>query len=59
MAIEYLTIREAALYLDVTRVTIWRWTKVGRLAVYLDPSDNRTRLLRKDDIDKLRTPRPR
>lgn len=51
--IELLTIKEAALLLRVSTVTISRWIKQGRLAAnYVGPRSIR---IRRDDLDSLLT----
>lgn len=58
MAIEYLTMEEARQHLGVSRTKMWQLVKDNGLAVYSD-IDKRKRLVRKDDIEKLRQPQPR
>lgn len=53
--IEWFTVEEAARYLRVSRRTIYKWSKNGRLPTYLI-GDRRHRRYRKDDLDKV--PRP-
>jgi len=53
--IEWFTVEEAALYLRVSKRTIYKWSRNGRLPAYLI-GDHRHRRYRKDDLDKV--PRP-
>ena len=57
MATEYLALKEAAAYLGVSRLKMWRMVKQGTLSVYSDPLDRRKRLVKKDDIEALKHPR--
>ena len=58
MAIEYLTMTEAREYLGISKPKLWRLVRDGALPVYSDALDKRRRLVRKDDIEKLRSPKP-
>jgi excisionase family DNA binding protein len=49
---EWYTVDEAAEYLGVSRRTIYKMTKEGRLHTYL-LSKERTRRIRKEDLDKV------
>jgi excisionase family DNA binding protein len=51
---EWLTSKEAAAYLKVTRRTLYRWMEEGRLRFYELASGRRR--LRKEDLDALLTP---
>jgi len=55
---EYLNLKEAARYLGVSDIKIRRLVGKGLLKVSSDPLDDRKRLVRKADLDGLRTPRP-
>jgi excisionase family DNA binding protein len=52
---EWFTVEEAAWYLRVSKRTIYKWTKAGKLPAYLI-GDHRYRRYRKSDLDNL--PRP-
>ena len=54
---EYLNIKEAARYLGVSDVKIRRLINKGLLEVSFDPLDDRKRLVKKIDLDSLKTPR--
>ena len=49
---KYLTIKEAAEFLDVTGQTLRNWDKQRRLTPYRHPINN-YRLYKKRDLDKL------
>ena len=49
---EWYTVDEASEYLGVSRRTIYKMTKEGRLNTYL-LSEKRTRRIRKEDLDKV------
>lgn len=53
---EWLTVREAADYLRVSRDTIYRWAKQGKLVLY-KVGGTATRV-RKSDLDALARPVP-
>ena len=50
--IEWLTVGEAARYLRVSKRTIYRWTRDGKLPAYLI-GNHRNRRYRRDDLDKV------
>lgn len=48
---EWLTIQEAMKRLKISRATIYRWAKAGRLTIYqLGPRSSR---IKRDDIERL------
>ena len=55
---EYLNLKEAARYLGVSDIKIRRLVSKGLLEVSYDPLDDRKRLVKKPDLDTLKTPRP-
>ena len=55
---EYLNLKEAARYLGVSDIKIRHLVNDGLLKVSLDPLDDRKRLVKKADLDSLKTPRP-
>ena len=55
MPVEWFTVEEAAQYLRVSKRTIYKWSKHGRLPAYLI-GNSRHRRYRRDDLDKV--PRP-
>ncbi|GBC78592.1 hypothetical protein HRbin08_02088 [bacterium HR08] len=52
--VEVLPIGEAAEYLGVSRRKIWQLVKRGELPSRPDPLDRRRKLVRVEDLDKLR-----
>ena len=58
MTEEFLLLKDAMKYLGISKAKIWRLVKEGALPTYSDPLDKRKRLVRKEDIEKLRQPRP-
>jgi len=55
---EYLNLKEAARYLGVSDIKVRRLVNKGLLKVSFDPLDDRKRLVKKTDLDSLKTPRP-
>ena len=53
-----LAMREAAAYLGVARNTARRLIAEKGLPTFATPLDRRRRLVRRGDLDRLRTPRP-
>jgi len=54
MGTVYKTINEAAELLDVSRTTVWRWIREGRLPAYR--AGSRTIRIRAEDLDAQLTP---
>ncbi len=54
----YLNLREAARYLGISDIKMRRLINKGLLKVSLDPLDDRKRLVKKSELDTLKTPRP-
>ena len=54
----YLNLKEAARYLGVSDIKIRRLISKGLIKVSLDPLDDRKRLVKKSELDTLKTPRP-
>ena len=57
MAIEYLNLTEARGYLGISKPTMWQLVKSGAITTFSDPTNKRVKLVRKDDLDRLRLPR--
>ena len=55
---EYLTLTEAAKLLRVSRWTLYRRIDEGALTVYRSPSYRRVRLVKRIEVEALRTPVP-
>lgn len=51
---EILPLGEAAAYLGVSRRKIWQLVKRGELPSWSDPLDRRRKLVRVEDLNKLR-----
>src|SRR5689334_23810390 len=47
----YYSVAEAAAFLGVSRVTIWRWVKAGRLPIWR--LGHRTARIKREDLDRL------
>jgi len=54
----YLNLKEAARYQGVSDIKIRSLINKGLLKVSLDPLDDRKRLVKKSELDTLKTPRP-
>ena len=54
----YLNLKDAAKYLGVSDTKIRRLIGKGLMNVSFDPLDDRKRLVKKSDLDALKTPRP-
>jgi len=55
---EYLTVSEAASYLGISRVTVWRRIRDGSLHTYQAAKSKRTKLVKREDLDELLKPQP-
>jgi len=55
---EFLTVGEAARRASVSRPTLRRMIARGDLPAFVAPTDRRLRLVKAEDIDALRAPRP-
>jgi excisionase family DNA binding protein len=47
--------KEAAHILGVSNAKIWRLVKAGELSAYQNPLDRREKLIRREDLERLRT----
>ena len=54
----YLNLKEAARYLGVSDIKIRNLISKGLLKVSLDPLDDRKRLVKRSELDTLKTPHP-
>jgi hypothetical protein len=52
----YLTFADAQAALGVSKATLQRRVRTGELEVYEDPRDKRVRLVRVEDVERLRQP---
>lgn len=55
---DYLTMKEAGEYLGVCKAKMWRLVKAGTLPAYQDSLDKRKKLVKREDIEKLKQPKP-
>ena len=54
----YLTLTAAARRIGTTRILLRRRVARGDIATFEDPLDDRKKLVRVSDLDRLRQPRP-
>lgn len=54
---DFLTVADVAARLQVSRQTIWRWIRAGKLETYSSMRDQRERLIRVADVEALIAPR--
>jgi excisionase family DNA binding protein len=55
---EYLNAREAARYLSVSPTTLYRLINSGTLLTFRTEVNRRDRLVRRADLDRLKSPQP-
>lgn len=55
---DFITLGEAADLAGISRVTIWRMARDGRLETFRSGVDRRQRLVRRADIESLMRPQP-
>ena len=55
---EYLNLVEAARFLGVSRMTLYKLIREGKLPIYRSELNRTVRLVRRADLDRLREPRP-
>ena len=53
-----LTITEAAVRAGVSRITVWRWVRDGKITAYTRGGDGRQKWLRAGDVDEMMRFRP-
>lgn len=58
MADEYLNVRSAARYLGVSPTTLYKLISSGKLPTFRSELNTHERLVRRADLDELKTPRP-
>lgn len=56
---EFLPLKEAQAYLGVSKTKMWSLVKSGILKTYEYSLDKRKKLVRKEDVEKLKQPRSR
>ena len=54
----YLTMAQAQERLGISKPTLQRMVRAGRLATYADPRNRRVRLVKADDVERLTQPVP-
>ena len=57
MSDEFMTLQEAAEALKVSRFTLWRLLKDGKLPAYQSEADRRRKLVRREDVEAMKQPR--
>ncbi len=55
---EYLNLVEATRYLGVSRMTLYKLIREGKLPTYRSELNRAVRLVKRADLDRLRLPRP-
>ena len=55
---EFVTMHEAQEILGVSSFTIWQMAKDGRLPAFRSEIDRRKKLIRRSDLEALRSPKP-
>lgn len=55
---EFLNAREAARYLGVSPTTLYRLINSGTLVTFRSEVNKRNRLIRRADLDRLKSPQP-
>ncbi len=54
----YMTLKQAQERLGVSKTKAWQLARDGALPVHRDPRDQRVKLVRIEDVDRLTQPRP-
>jgi excisionase family DNA binding protein len=55
---DFVTMREAAEILGVSKFTMWRLVRDGELVAYRSGSDRREKLVRRTDVEAYKAPKP-
>jgi len=55
---DYLNLVEATRYLGVSRMTVYKLIREGKLPTFQSEVNRAVRLVRRSDLDRLRKPRP-
>jgi len=58
MSDEFVTMRKAQEILGVSKFKMWQLVRDGQLAAYQSEVDRREKLIRRVDLDALRSPAP-
>lgn len=56
---DFMSLTEAQLYLGVSKVKMSKLAREKGLQIFTDPLDKRKKLLRREDVERLKTPMPR
>lgn len=59
MSTDFMSLTEAQLYLGVSRIKMSKLAREKGLEIFTDPLDKRKKLLRREDVERLKTPLPR
>ena len=54
----YLTMAQAQARLGISKPTLQRMVRAGRLATYADPRNRRVRLVKAEDVEQMTRPVP-
>jgi hypothetical protein len=55
---EYMTLGEAADFLEISRATLWRRIREEGIEIYQSAQDKRVRLVRRSNVEEMTQPRP-
>jgi excisionase family DNA binding protein len=58
LADDYLNVREAARFLGISRTTLYKLIRSGRLTTFSSQLNRAVRLVRRADLERLREPQP-
>lgn len=59
MPTDFMSLTEAQLYLGVSKIKMSKLAREKGLEIFTDPLDKRKKLLRREDVERLKTPLPR
>jgi len=59
MSSEYMSLTEAQIYLGVSKIKMSKLAREMGLKVFTDPLDRRKKLVRREDVERLKIPTPR
>jgi excisionase family DNA binding protein len=54
---EFLTLQQAADFMRVHRITVWRLVRDGKLRMYQSETNRRVKLVKRADVEALMRPR--
>jgi excisionase family DNA binding protein len=55
---EFLTVQQAAEFMGVHRITVWRLVRDGKLQTFQSESNRRVKLVKRSDVEALMRPSP-